>query len=338
MRDVFAPNGGIFLDLLVDYVSEQGHDLPAALDASGITLKPTAEPFSALPVHEHAAVFDAAQRLCGDPSIGISLACHACLRSAGLVGYAIGASATIGEALRTLTRLSDIFRMAPSDRHANQVDLSWDYGAPGQLNLRHWTEFTLALLVRSLRKLADGAVTPVSVEVTHARRHGSQAAAEALGVVVHYNGAVNRISYNVQDLEVPIEGGDPGLLDLLMEHARLLQRIDVQGENATAVAVERLILDGIGQGTASLAMVSQHLGVSQRTLSRKLTAEGTSFFAILEGVRKSLALRYLQQNQKSISEISFLLGYASLSSFNDAFRRWTGQSPGSYRSSHRHPE
>ena len=90
-------------------------------------------------------------------------------------------------------------------------------------------------------------------------------------------------------------------------------------------------MDGMSDGDASLAKVAELLEMSQRTLSRKLAAEGTSFFAILEGVRKSLSLRYLRQNEKSLSEISFLLGYSSLSSFNDAFRRWHDQSPGSYR-------
>ncbi|OIQ32566.1 MAG: AraC family transcriptional regulator [Alphaproteobacteria bacterium MedPE-SWcel] len=336
MKDVFSPNGGAFLHGLVEYASTQGHDVLGALRVCG-SLDVTADmASSSLPVHEHASVLHAAETLCCDPHIGFSLAAHTRLRTGGVVAYAMGASATVGDALRTLARLSDIFRItspaASSPTTRDPIELSWDYGAPGQLDLRHWSEFTAALLIRSLAELGAEPAVPSSVEFSHADVAPSSAALAALGVAPRYGARINRIRYSAADAARPLQSADAGLLQVLFEHADLLRRVETQDHSSTAVTVERLIMDRMAEGDASLAKVSEHLGVSQRTLSRKLASEGTSFFSILEGVRKSLALRYLRQNEKSLSEISFLLGYSSLSSFNDAFRRWTGQSPGSYRS------
>ncbi|TNJ42078.1 AraC family transcriptional regulator [Phaeobacter sp. B1627] len=336
MKDVFAPNGGAFLSGVLEYASAQGLDLPTALKAC-TSLDGTAETLSAsLPVHEHAAVLHTAETLCDDPHIGIRLAEQTTLRRGGLIGYAIGASGTVAEALRTLARLSDVFRIsspgALSAVTSGPIEVCWDYGTQGQLDLRHWSEFTAAMLVKSLRELGAEAIVPAAVDFTHGAAPPSQVALAALGVVPRYNARVNRIRFKGADALQPLRSADAGLLQLLLEHAELLQRVETHGQTPTAVAVERLIMERMSEGEASLANVAGSLGVSQRTLSRKLASEGTSFFSILEGLRKSLALRYLRQNEKSLSEISYLLGYSSLSSFNDAFRRWTGQSPGSYRS------
>jgi len=66
-------------------------------------------------------------------------------------------------------------------------------------------------------------------------------------------------------------------------------------------------------------------------LSRRLASEGTTFFKTLEELRQALARNYLRDSGLTLAEIAFLLGYSGLSSFNDAFKRWTGHTPGQYR-------
>ncbi|MEE2810812.1 AraC family transcriptional regulator [Tritonibacter mobilis] len=332
MKDVFAPNGGVFVNRLVEYVSGKGHDFSSLINNKITIPGQLSDSNQVLPVYEHSLVFGLAERVCNDASIGYSLAHQCTLRDAGLVGYAISASETLGEALQTLTQLSSIFDVVPTSVENGQVDLRWDYGSQGKLDLRHWSEFIAALLVRSLKTLSTGTATPVAVEFTHAPQAASEPAVLAFGLRPGYRGRVNRLTFREQDLAQPLRSADAGLLRLLLEHAELLRRRPDRNSNDLSITVERLIMDGMSDGEASLAQVADLLDMSQRTLSRKLAGEGTSFFAILEGVRKSLALRYLHQNEKSLSEISFALGYSSLSSFNDAFRRWYDQSPGSYRS------
>ena len=69
------------------------------------------------------------------------------------------------------------------------------------------------------------------------------------------------------------------------------------------------------------------LGLSERTLTRRLNDHGTSFAEIVDGLRHQLALRYLNERHLSLTQVSFLLGYAGQSAFSTAFRRWTGKTP-----------
>ena len=69
-----------------------------------------------------------------------------------------------------------------------------------------------------------------------------------------------------------------------------------------------------------------------RTLQRKLAGEGSSFSKLLDEVRKELAERYIEDQTRTISEVSFLLGFSESSAFSRAFRRWTGEAPSRYRS------
>jgi AraC-like DNA-binding protein len=96
--------------------------------------------------------------------------------------------------------------------------------------------------------------------------------------------------------------------------------------------VERLIADRLAHREAKLDTVATELGVSPRSLSRKLADLDTSFNGIVESLRKELARRYLQESNLSVTEIAFLLGYSEVSTFNHAFKRWTGSTPAVSRS------
>jgi AraC-like DNA-binding protein len=71
--------------------------------------------------------------------------------------------------------------------------------------------------------------------------------------------------------------------------------------------------------------------VSSRTLHRRLADAGTSFEKLLDETRKDLAAEYVRRCDYAVGEIAYLLGFAETSSFNRAFRRWTGKSPSEFR-------
>jgi AraC-like DNA-binding protein len=83
---------------------------------------------------------------------------------------------------------------------------------------------------------------------------------------------------------------------------------------------------------ASASNVAQKLALSTRTLSRKLRDEGVTFAEVLDETRIALAKRYLAERDLPVSEIAWLLGYAEVSSFTHAFKRWTGETPRQFRS------
>ena len=86
-------------------------------------------------------------------------------------------------------------------------------------------------------------------------------------------------------------------------------------------------------GRARTAEVARRLGMSLRTLSRKLHDEGATYAEILDELRAALAMRYLRESELPVSEIAWLLGYMEISSLTHAFKRWTGMTPRQFRSS-----
>ena len=77
--------------------------------------------------------------------------------------------------------------------------------------------------------------------------------------------------------------------------------------------------------------VARSLGMSERTLARKLSDEGLKFTEILQQLRRDLVVRYLHDRKLHVSKIAWLLGFQDVSAFTHAFKRWTGRAPGEVR-------
>jgi AraC-like DNA-binding protein len=80
-----------------------------------------------------------------------------------------------------------------------------------------------------------------------------------------------------------------------------------------------------------IEVVAETLGMTSRTLRRKLVSEGTSFTDLLANIRKALAIDYLSTTRLTIDDIAAAIGFSDAVSFRHAFKRWTGKSPGAYR-------
>ncbi len=104
-----------------------------------------------------------------------------------------------------------------------------------------------------------------------------------------------------------------------------------QTPNSMARLVERQITARLAAGTAQQDAIAAELGMSARTLARRLTKEGTRFAAVVANLRKALARDYLLNSTLPLTEIAYLLGYSDASTFSTAFRRWYGQPPSDFR-------
>ena len=91
--------------------------------------------------------------------------------------------------------------------------------------------------------------------------------------------------------------------------------------------VEKEVEKLLPHGKAQKRTVARAFGMSTRTFSRTLAVEGTTYEEVIDQLRRSLALQYLKEPGMSLSQIAWLLGYEGSTSFNHAFRRWTGSLP-----------
>lgn len=166
------------------------------------------------------------------------------------------------------------------------------------------------------------------------------------GVKVQFGAPVTRACFDARLLAEPIPSADASLLPLLQQHAEALlsaRQTGLHGLNGLSPSgvsppveplgeqVRRQIAERLAQDGARMAEVAQALGLSPRTLQRRLAALGTPFQALLDGVRRELAQRYVADPALSLTEIAFLLGYAEQSSFTHAFKAWFGQPPQAVR-------
>ncbi len=95
--------------------------------------------------------------------------------------------------------------------------------------------------------------------------------------------------------------------------------------------VEREISRSLSEGIPKMADVARRLAMSERTLHRRLFENGSSFKTLVETTRRHLAENLLRESRFTLSEVAFLTGFSEQSAFNRAFRRWTGQTPTTFR-------
>ena len=99
-----------------------------------------------------------------------------------------------------------------------------------------------------------------------------------------------------------------------------------------AESVRRAVEELLGSGEVSLGRIARDMATSPRSLQRRLAREETHFGAVVDQVREKLARHHLRNKQRTTTEVALLLGFADLSSFSRAFKRWTGESPAAFRS------
>jgi AraC-like DNA-binding protein len=135
-----------------------------------------------------------------------------------------------------------------------------------------------------------------------------------------------------RSLDRPLVRADAGLCAVLERHAReLLERLP----RATSLSgrIRQLVAGDLVKGVPSPAEVARRLHMSGRTLQRRLREDGTSHRALVDELRRDLAMRYLGEREIGIAEVAFLLGFSEASAFHRAFRRWSGTTPSAYRRS-----
>ena len=125
--------------------------------------------------------------------------------------------------------------------------------------------------------------------------------------------------------QLPVVDSDPYLNKLLVRFCEEARSHRTVG-STLRIEVENAIAPLLPHGKARAPEISHQLGMSPRTLQRRLAAEGLTFATVLDRMRADLARRYLQDNLP-ISKIAWLLGYREASAFTHAHKRWTGKTP-----------
>lgn len=147
---------------------------------------------------------------------------------------------------------------------------------------------------------------------------------------VRFGADRNAIVLRAGMLDLPTKLGDPGVSRFLTEH------LDAElGALPSEPTIQRSLAKHLSQalsnGIPKAESVARAIGMSERTLYRRLSDAGLTYQDVLESTQKSLAETLLTQSGMTIAEVSFLTGFSEQSTFSRAFKRWVGQTPGAYR-------
>ena len=140
----------------------------------------------------------------------------------------------------------------------------------------------------------------------------------------------NGFVYDAKRLETRLPSADPSLHAVLRAHAERMLAALAPGDSLVE-QVRAQVLATLKDGPLAAVDVAERMGITRRTLTRRLQREGTSFTELLDDVRKQAAVHYLDTSDHSIEDIAFLLGFSESSAFVRAFKRWQGVAPASYR-------
>jgi AraC-like DNA-binding protein len=126
---------------------------------------------------------------------------------------------------------------------------------------------------------------------------------------------------------LPLIHADTHLNDLLLKYCEAALADSRDDMSQLRTRVENAISSLLPHGRVLVEDVARGLGMSKRTLARKLSDEGLNFTEILQQLRRDLAVRYLDDRKLHVSKIAWLLGFHEVSAFTHAFKRWTGKTP-----------
>lgn len=192
-------------------------------------------------------------------------------------------------------------------------------------------EFALATQLNCARRITGlPQLAPLEVHFMHSQPDDVTLHERIFNCRVRFNMPSTQTVLPARLLELLLPGFEPGLSRLLEQQANL-SLAGRTTENGLVAQIQNLLVAELGLGKASHRRVAQRLGISTRTLARRLKVENTSYQELFDQTRRDLALRDLAETMRSIEAISKRLGFASSQSFHRAFRRWTGATANAYR-------
>jgi len=311
------------------HVREAGIALAPLLKIAGLSVEQIDDTGSRIAVASQIKFLELAAKALKDPSLGFRLARECDLREMGLLHYAAGAATTLLEAIRRFERYSSIANEGVSVRclDTGKLMIELSYRGISRHSDQQQMEFLATTVIRGCRVLTGRALNPVGVQLVHQPARRRADLEEYFGCPVTFGAEIDRISFNKKVGQISLVGADPFLDKILLEYCEQALAARHTNSSSLRISVENAITPLLRHGEAKFDKVARMLGISRRTLGRRLKAEGLSFGEILRQLRSDLITRYLGESEFSISQVAWLVGFQSLAAFSHNCKRWYGRSP-----------
>ena len=322
-----------FVSAIVEMLNLQGEDAPALLEQVGIPQALLSDPFAQIAAKQFLTFVQGAIDLTQDEALGFHIAQRVDPGVFSPVGYASMSSKTFEDALVLGMQYQDIITYGVAlelIREADRVSVKLVSTIPGNPLSRFVVELGLAGMVKLGRTLTDFNIPYQQVSFRYPPPPYCQEYEAFFQCPLEFNAPFNQLVFAPEVLALPILHADPILSNMMKKICETMLASIPKDQSLTA-QVRHYTVQLFEMQFPGFEDVAAKLGMSPRTLRRKLKEEETSFQEILDDVRCKLSMAYLKKPTLSINEIALLMGFSEPSTFHRAFKKWTGQTPGAYR-------
>ena len=300
--------------------------LPATLLADERILLTTAELF---------AFWSAVGRISDDPHIGLRLGSEDRIERYDPTSIAALSASSFRDAIDRVGRYKQLTCPEEIDLEdrgdESAVRFRWllaDTAVPQTLQ-----DLCFAWILTLGRRGTGVRLQPIRLELTAPAPHADRYRA-FFGCAVDTSATENALVFATTDMARPFQTSNTDLLAVI-EPQLDAELANLRPSGTAAEQVKRAVKRLIGGRRPELRDVARAMGVSTRTLQRRLAADGATYQQLVEQARRELAHRYLLDSSLELSETAYLLGYEDASSFFRAFSQWEGTPPGRWREQHR---
>ncbi len=198
------------------------------------------------------------------------------------------------------------------------------------LGLRMSNEATIASIVSVSQQASSKPFHPLKVFFKHAGPGFSDIHEDHFGCPVEFNSELDALLVSKEAMSTPNHLGDPTIAKFFDDHLdQVLEKMDDDFDLARQVRI--CVSHQLSEGIPTISKIATNLGMSGRTLQRRLGENGYSFQNLVDEARRQLAEKLLRETDYPLIEIAFLTGFSEQSAFTRAFKRWAGQTPRSFR-------
>ena len=324
---IFAPSLGALWKQLEGY----GIDPRPLFEEEGINPEVLFDQGARISIKQFQRLDLKAAKLSGDPVFGLKGAEYFRPAHLGSLGFAWLASSSLRTAFQRLSRYARVINeklTVKLEEDGQFFYVSIDAQLP-LLSERIMEQGQLAILVKICRVISGKDFNPEKVHFRQPKPADAGCYYELFRCPIEFKAEHTMFVIACEDMDKRLTGSN---LQLAKLNEHIVVKYLAHREKADILnRVKASIIDNLGSGGVSDTSVAESLHMTPRNLHRKLQKEDTSFMALLTEIRRELAQQYIQDRTKTLTEISFLLGFSEVSSFSRAYKGWTGQPPSEAR-------
>ena len=317
-------------------IESYGVDAHEVLSDVGLDLHQVSQPLNRIPGHALIRLVSLAEEVTGDPCFVFRFVDYVHPTTYGALGFALYSSTNLHAFCERLARFHTFIstnhncEFILDNKRPRLVFRSVDKTIDNNVYRSLVTGYA-AVMVRFLREISNPDFNLSSFELAAEEPEGTmQTYQDFFRCEIVFNAAEYALVFDPELMEVPFPAGNA---DLSLQNDQIVMKMladTVKGD--LVMQVRAKLVEMLPSGECSKEDVAKELYMSVRTLHNKLEKLGKSYQQVLDETRKELSEQYMQQQQRSISEVAYLLGFSDCSNFSRAFKRWTGVSPSQFRS------